>query len=76
MTMPEVIDFITGYAKHIAAPVQTGTTVTAVSRTDDGYRVGTDNGEWHCETVVLASGAFNMPKVPCLRSQALCRRLS
>ena len=30
MTMPEVVDFVTGYAKHIAAPVQTGTTVTSV----------------------------------------------
>src|SRR6187402_1779573 len=68
MTMPEVIDFITGYAKYIAAPVQTGTTVTAVSRTADGYRVATDNGEWQCETVVLASGAFNLPALPAFAS--------
>jgi putative flavoprotein involved in K+ transport len=26
--------------------------------------VTTDQGEWHCATVVLASGAFNVPKVP------------
>jgi putative flavoprotein involved in K+ transport len=64
MTMPEVVDFITGYAKYIAAPVQTGTTVTSVRRTDDGYRVTTDNGEWQCDTVVLASGAFNVPRLP------------
>src|SRR6476659_1822870 len=59
MTMPEVIDFIAGYAKLIAAAVQTGTTVTPVRRTDGGYRVTTDQGEWDCQTVVLASGAFN-----------------
>jgi putative flavoprotein involved in K+ transport len=64
MTMPQVVDFITGYAKYIAAPVQTGTTVTSVRRTDDGYRVVTDNGEWQCDTVVLASGAFNVPHLP------------
>jgi putative flavoprotein involved in K+ transport len=64
MTMPEVVDFITGYAKAIAAPVQTGTTVSSVRRTDDGYRVTTDQGEWQCQTVVLASGAFNVPRVP------------
>jgi putative flavoprotein involved in K+ transport len=64
MTMPEVVDFIDGYAKYIAAPVQTGTTVTSVRRTDDGYRVTTDNGEWQCATVVLASGAFNVPRLP------------
>ena len=64
MTMPEVIDFIAGYAKEIEAPVQAGTTVTAVRRTERGYRVTTDQGEWDCLTVVLASGAFNSPRVP------------
>jgi putative flavoprotein involved in K+ transport len=64
MTMPEVIEFITGYAKHIAAPLQTGTTVTSVRRTDNGYCVTTDHDEWHCLTVVLATGAFNVPRVP------------
>ena len=64
MTMPEVVDFITGYAKAIAAPVQTNTTVLSVRRTDDGYAVTTDQGEWQCQTVVLASGAFNVPRVP------------
>jgi putative flavoprotein involved in K+ transport len=64
MTMPEVVEFITGYAKDIAAPVHTGTTVTSVRRTEGGYRVTTDNGEWECRTVVLATGAFNVPRVP------------
>ena len=36
MTMPEVVDFIAGYAREIAAPVQAGTTVTSVRRTDRG----------------------------------------
>ena len=64
MTMPEVVEFVAAYAKHIAAPVQTGTTVTSVRHAGDGYRVTTDNGEWDCETVVLASGAFNIPHLP------------
>jgi putative flavoprotein involved in K+ transport len=64
MTMPEVIDFIAGYAKEVAAPVQVGTTVTSVARTDGGYRVSTDQGVWDCRTVVLASGAFNLPRLP------------
>jgi len=64
MTMPEVVEFITGYAKDIAAPVQSGTTVTSVRRTDGGYCVTTDHDEWQCLTVVLATGAFNVPRVP------------
>lgn len=64
MTMPETVDFIAGYAKEISAPVRAGTTVTSVRRTERGYRVTTDQGEWNCRTVVLASGAFNIPRVP------------
>jgi putative flavoprotein involved in K+ transport len=64
MTMPEVVEFITGYAKLIAAPVQSGTTVTSVRRADDGYRVVSDQGEWHCATVIIATGAFNVAHVP------------
>jgi putative flavoprotein involved in K+ transport len=64
MTASEVVGVIATYATTIAAPVHTGTTVTSVRRTDDGYRVDTDQGEWSCEAVVLASGAFNVPRVP------------
>lgn len=64
MTATEVAEFITEYAKVIAAPVLSGTTVTRVRRTNDGYTVTTDQGEWHCVSVVLASGAFNESRVP------------
>jgi putative flavoprotein involved in K+ transport len=66
MGAAQVADFITEYAKVIAAPVITGTTVTSVRLIDDGYVVTTDEGEWRCATVVLASGAFNVPRVPAL----------
>jgi putative flavoprotein involved in K+ transport len=69
MSMPEVVDFIEGYAKASAAPVQTGTTVTALDRTDDGYRITTDQGVWDCRAVVLATGAFNVPHVPALAAK-------
>ena len=65
-TMPETIDFIDTYARVIAAPVRTETTVTSVRHADPGYVVVTDQGEWRCQTVVLASGACNIPRVPAL----------
>ena len=43
-TLPEVVDFIAGYAKAISAPVRTHTTVTAVRSDDAGYLVRTDRG--------------------------------
>lgn len=63
-TVPEVVDFIAGYARAIAAPVRTQTRVTAVAQTDGGYRVETDAGTWSCRSVVIATGACNIPRVP------------
>ena len=63
-TMPEVISFIEDYARAIAAPVRTHTTVTSVRRGDNGYVVRTDRGDWQCRTVVLASGACNIARMP------------
>ncbi|MEV6930959.1 NAD(P)-binding domain-containing protein [Dactylosporangium sp. NPDC051485] len=64
MAMGEVIEFIERFARGIAAPVRTGTEVTSVRRTDDGYRVTTGSGEIGCRSVVIASGACNRPTVP------------
>ena len=67
MTMAEVVGFMARYAMLSAAPVRTQTTVTSVARTDNGYRVATSNGDFQCRTVVIASGACNLPHVPPLR---------
>src|SRR5215208_2886920 len=62
--VPELIDFLDHYARVISAPLQTRTTVTAVRRVDDGYLVETDQGEWRCRTLVIATGACNIAAVP------------
>jgi putative flavoprotein involved in K+ transport len=67
MTVPEVVELISGYAASISAPVRTHTTVTSLSRVDAGYRVVTDGGEIRCSTVVLATGAGNVASVPQVR---------
>jgi putative flavoprotein involved in K+ transport len=67
MTMPEVVAFVARYAEALAAPVRTHTTVTSVRFDDHGYRVTTDRGDFHSETVVLATGACNLPSVPAVR---------
>ncbi len=63
-TMPEVIAFIDRYAEVISAPVETRTRVTSVADAEGGYRIETDKGDWRCRTVVLATGACNIPSVP------------
>jgi putative flavoprotein involved in K+ transport len=64
LAVNEVTEFIERFAKVSRAPVRTETNVTSVTRTDDGYRVTTSQGEFRCRTVVIASGACNQPTVP------------
>ena len=64
MSMPEVVDFITGYARATQAPVYTQTKVTAVYPHDEGYLLETTRGAWICKTFVIASGACNIANVP------------
>ena len=65
-TMPETIAFIERYADAISAPLQTSTEVTSVRRSDGGYAIATDQGDWQCQAVVLATGACNLPHVPAI----------
>jgi len=64
MAMPELIRFISEYADVINAPVRTGVEVTSVQSHSGGYKLLTADGTWRCRSVVLASGACNVPAVP------------
>jgi putative flavoprotein involved in K+ transport len=67
MTMPEIAAHVAGFAAAIKSPVRTQTAVTAIRRIDAGYHVVTDGDELECRTLVIASGAANVPHVPALR---------
>ena len=69
-TLAEVIEFIASYAKAISAPVLTHTTVASVRSTEAGYLVRTDQGDWLCRAVVVASGACNVADVPSFANKA------
>ncbi len=64
MTAAEVVAFIERYARLVAPPLETGTTVESLTKYGDGYEVVTDRGTWRCACVVIASGGFNIPKFP------------
>jgi len=68
MTMTEVVAFISDFATVARAPVRTNTPVTSVRRSDEGYHVRTGAGEIRCRSVVIASGACNLPSIPPLQS--------
>lgn len=76
MTMTETVAYLEQYAAVIAAPIESGTTVLAVRRSDgghggdaghgghDGYLVETDHGRWRARCVVIATGYSDLPFVP------------
>jgi len=66
MTMPQVVRYFEDYARAIAAPVETGTTVRRVESWDDAYRVTTDRDTWLARAVVIATGENNTPSVPAM----------
>jgi putative flavoprotein involved in K+ transport len=64
MTAAEVAELVAGFAARSRAPVRTETNVTSVRRVHDGYRVTTGHGEIQARTLVIASGACNLPTRP------------
>jgi putative flavoprotein involved in K+ transport len=67
-TMAETVAYLQRYQRAIAAPVETFTTVTSVRGDESGYVVTTDNGDWRCRAVVIASGACNVATAPACAS--------
>jgi putative flavoprotein involved in K+ transport len=61
-----VADYLVAYARRIAAPVRTGVEVRAVTRLHGrpGFRVETTQGAWEAESVIAATGAFQVPEIP------------
>src|SRR5215204_5396161 len=68
MSMDEVVEFISRFAALSAAPIRAHTNVTSVKRVEEGYHVATSEGAIRCRSVVIASGACNLPSVPALRA--------
>jgi putative flavoprotein involved in K+ transport len=69
MCMPEVVGFITRYARFIGAPLRTGTTVRSVRQDGEAFRVRTEQREWRCRAVVMAGGAHGIAHVPAAAAQ-------
>lgn len=68
MTMPEVVEFIDGYAGYIDAPVETNTAVESLRKDGDRYVLASRDRSWEARSVVVASGAYNQAKVPAIAS--------
>jgi putative flavoprotein involved in K+ transport len=60
----DVVDYLTDYAKAFDLPVEFNSKVRAVRPTDGGYLVELDDRSYAAGQVVIATGPFQVPRVP------------
>lgn len=66
MPRDEIVRYVEGFARHIAAPVRDGVAVTRVGPDGAGFRVDTDIGPVTANAVVLAISGYHRPTIPTL----------
>jgi putative flavoprotein involved in K+ transport len=64
MHVSELVSMFDRAAAACSAPIMTETGVVSVTPGDAGYHVQTTNGLIDCESVVIATGACAIPKLP------------
>ncbi|WP_096788128.1 NAD(P)-binding domain-containing protein [Rhodobacter sp. CZR27] len=68
MSAADFASTLAGAAAEISAPVMETTRVTSVRHGGDGYVVRTEQGTLSCASLVLATGACALPRVPAFAS--------
>ncbi len=65
MTKPELLDYLDGFARHVAAPMREGVSVRRVSpRAEGGFDISTSAGEMTADQVIVAIGGYHLPIIP------------
>lgn len=61
-----VIEYLEDYAEMFGAPVRQGVEVQSIETApvDNGFLVGTNQGEYRANQVVVAAGTFQRPNIP------------
>jgi putative flavoprotein involved in K+ transport len=62
----DVVAYLTDYARDFDLPVELGSRVRAVRPGDDGYLVEFDDRSYEADQVVIATGPFQVPRVPAI----------
>ena len=67
-TRDDVAAYLTEYASHFDLPVELGSRVRSVTRSDGRYVLALDDRAYEAEQVVIATGPFQEPFVPAIAS--------
>jgi putative flavoprotein involved in K+ transport len=62
----DVVAYLTDYAERFDLPVELDSPVRAVRAAEDGYAVELDDRSYRAEQVVIATGPFQVPRVPAI----------
>jgi putative flavoprotein involved in K+ transport len=62
----EIGDYLNSFAAHIRAPVRCGVAVRRLRPVTDGWIAETESETIMTKNVVVATGPFQVPKIPCL----------
>src|SRR3954454_11306672 len=65
-TRDEVVEYLAGYARDFELPVQLASPVRAVTPTESGYLVELDGRAYEADQVVVATGPFQVPRLPAI----------
>nr|WP_106783151.1 NAD(P)/FAD-dependent oxidoreductase [Lysinibacillus timonensis] len=64
-TKNEIVSYLKRYAEEFQLPIQLQTEVTKVYQQHNHlFTIETDQGVYQCKNVVIASGAFQTPRIP------------
>lgn len=69
MHKDEVTSFLTRYSRVIDAPIRTQAPVHLVSRHGNGFRVDSGAGVFLARSVIIATGACDLPRLPAWASR-------
>jgi predicted Rossmann fold flavoprotein len=59
----QIIDMLLEECRTARAQLRLGTRISAVSKAEDGFVVATDQGEFRCTSLVVATGGPSIPKM-------------
>src|SRR3954464_3139383 len=62
----DVVAYLSDYARDFELPVELGSRVRAVCQGEGGYLVELDDRSYEADQVVIATGPFQIPRVPAL----------
>jgi putative flavoprotein involved in K+ transport len=63
-TKDEMAAYLKRYSARFALPVETGVRVRSLRRTTSGFELTTDGGGMTADQVVVATGPYDVPRVP------------